>query len=267
MKKVVPLVFLLLAGCSMRPQTAPDEGKQYVQNSSQSWAWNVTAYAGYPGLISDNKYSSTLDTAIKSTSNALLLPTSLTSMSGLAAGSLGVGLGLVGSLAGQWPLEGAGVVTTPLQAGEQYNDPAMIARAIKANFNLREYKESASTNLKPLLLTKSLDKLVCIPAKHNGFNHDCYVPGYEDYPVFVKAVRPADGTEFGSMLGLDKGRYAVLTVANDRGSLLRKKADSPDPVLMLVKNTYVVRDNILPFIGPNDQGKRLVFLDGKASLL
>lgn len=66
---------------------------------------------------------------------------------------------------------------------------------------------------------------------------------------------------------LTPGSYGVYFMTSDRGAVLIPKADAPDPYFTYTKGVYVIGDTVLPKIAPREDGKRLVFLHGKATLI
>lgn len=56
-------------------------------------------------------------------------------------------------------------------------------------------------------------------------------------------------------------------MTSDRGAVLIPKADAPDPYFTYTKGVYVIGDTVLPKIAPREDGKRLVFLHGKATMI
>jgi len=228
MKKSLMVVaavgLLALTGCSSKPSPEA-EGQYYVQNPKESLAANMQAYAGYPGLISDYRYNSEIDTALTSGTMGMLLPQDLTSVNPLAAGGLGVGLGLLGSLVDTYPIDVGYVVTSPMAATDKYNDTEVVKRAVIENFDLRR-DQAEPEAVKELMKVGKIEMLHC--EEYHGFlagdfTHTCFIPGWEKYNFYVHAARPANGTEFPGILDLPKGHYTVLMVRQGNGSILKIK--------------------------------------------
>ena len=262
---VTTLAVMTLAGCSSTPK---DMGKPFVQDKSKSVALNVAAYAGYPTLLRDNSYSNELDTLVVSTSNALLLANDLAgSLGSFGGAALGAGLGLMSGLTAEYPLDHSQVVTAKLNPGEDFRSPQAVARVIKANYQKRIARSGDGETLGGLLAKESLDDYVCEAYSSSNFDYKCYDPAYEDYSHLVKVARPANGTEFGEVMPLPVGQYGVYLMRTDRGGVLMPKADAPDAYFHMKDGAYVIGDTILPKVAPREDGKRLVFLHGKATMI
>ncbi|MFM4804178.1 hypothetical protein ACEUDJ_14565 [Aeromonas bivalvium] len=244
---------LALSGCA----TAPDPHGPYVQEPTMSWAWNVTAYAGYPNLIRDNPYRQQVSLEDQER-KGIMLP---------------------GSLVQAYPLTRASVVTAPLHDGEDYDDAEVVRRVLLEQYEVRAPRTDLAheeARLQPLLRSRNLAGFVCrdyqapllvTTVSTGAYTHECLVPGFEEFSVYVKAVREADGSEFGPILGLSPGRYTVLTVRSDLGDLLIPRPLARVPIFQFKDGVYVVNSNELPFVGPDSAGKRLVFLGGQPRLL
>lgn len=261
------LAMTTLAGCSSTPK---DMGQPFIQDKSKSVALNVAAYAGYPYLLQDNSYSKGLDTVVTSTSNTLLLANDLSgSLGSIGGGALGAGLGLISGLADQYPLDVAEVFTAKLQPGEDYKSAATVMRVLKANYEKRGVGSADGEKLRSLLAKPSLADYVCEPTNVDDFDFSCFDPADDRYNTYVKATRPANGLEFAEVMPLDKGNYGVFVIRNGRGSVLNPKKDAMDAYFYLKKGSYVLGNSntILPRVAPREDGKRLVFIDGKATLI
>lgn len=260
------LVAATLGGCSSTPK---DAGKPFVQNPKESVALNVAAYAGYPYILRDNGYSNGLDALATSGGNAVLLASDLAgSLGSLGGASLGLGLGLFTSMAAEYPLPMSEVMTAKLNPGEDYRSAATVLRVLKANYEMREVREKTDGDtLKQFLGKDSLNDYVCEPTTYKKFDFECFDPAYKKYSHFVGVSRPANGTEFGEVMPLTPGSYGVYFMTSDRGAVLIPKADAPDPYFTYTKGVYVIGDTVLPKIAPREDGKRLVFLHGKATLI
>lgn len=266
---IVASVFSIaaLTGCSATPKNI---GKPFSQNKSKSVALNVAAYAGYPYLLKDNSYSKGLDTVVTSTSNALLLANDLSgSVGSIGGGAFGVGLGLMSGLVAQYPLDMANVFTAKLQPGEDYRSATTALRVMKANYQKRAKRADELKALNGFFENPSLDAYVCEPTMLIPWDYSCFDPAYEGFALYVRAIRPATGNEFPQVMPLDKGNYGVFLIGRARGSVLTPKKDAPDAYFYMEKGFYVLggTNTILPLIAPREDGKRLVFIDGKATLI
>lgn len=261
------LAMTALAGCSSTPK---DMGKPFVQDKSKSVALNVAAYAGYPYVLRDNSYDKGLDTLVTSTSNALLLANDLSgSLGSLGGGALGLGLGFISGMADQYPLDAGRVFTAKLQPGEDYKSAATVLRVLQANYQKREVDSADGDKLRSLLAKPSLADYVCEPTTVKEYDFSCYDPADDRYNTYVRATRPANGLEFAEVMPLTKGIYGVFFIRNDRGSVLTPKKDATDAYFYLKDGSYVLgnTNTILPRVAPRADGKRLVFIDGKATLI
>lgn len=268
-RKIVAVIVsvLILAGCSSKPE---DLGKPYVQDKSKSFALNLAAYAGYPGILEDNNYSHSLDALSRAGTMAVLLPNDLgASMGGLGAGALGFGLGMVTSLADLVPLDSGYIFTAKLQPGEDYRSPDTVLRVIKANFELRgKYKYDDASDAEMLKKT-SLDRYVCKPTTDYGYDVTCYDPDFENYNYYVNTTRPANGQEFGDAMPLPFGNYGVYFISAGRTGNFVPKKQSVDIHFSFENGVYTSGDGkiVMPRVGPREDGKRLVIIDGKAKFL
>lgn len=266
---IVASVFSIAAitGCSSTPK---DMGQPFVQDKSKSLALNVAAYAGYPYVLRDNSYSKGFDTLVASTSNALLLANDLSgSLGAFGGGALGLGLGFISGMADQSPLDAGKVFTAKLQPGEDYKSAATVLRVLQTNYQRREVDSADGDKLRSLLAKPSLADYVCEPTTVKEYDFSCYDPADDRYNTYVRATRPANGLEFAEVMPLTKGSYGVFFIRNDRGSVLTPKKDATDAYFYLEKGSYVLGNSntILPRVAPREDGKRLVFIDGKATLI
>lgn len=252
-----------ITGCSSTPK---DLGQPFVQDKSKSVALNVAAYAGYPYVLSDKSYDKGLDTLVTSSSNAVLLANDMGSLGG---GALGLGLGFISGMAAQYPLDIGYVFTAKLQPGEAYKSAATVLRVLQSNYQMRNVDSADGNKLRSLLAKSSLADYVCEPTTVGDYDFSCFDPADDRYNTYVKATRPANGLEFAEVMPLAKGNYGVFFIRNDRGSVLTPKKDAPDAYFHLNKGSYVLGNSntILPRVAPREDGKRLVFIDGKATLI
>ncbi|MFM5016808.1 MULTISPECIES: hypothetical protein [Aeromonas] len=259
-----------ITGCSSTPK---DLGQPFVQDKSKSVALNVAAYAGYPYLLVDNSYSQGFDTLVTSSSNTMLLANDLSgSLGSLGGGTLGLGLGFISGLADQFPLDAAEVFTAKLQPGEDYRSAATVLRVLKANYEKRPEDPEEFKALNGYFAKPNLDAYVCEPAgflAKSNFDFSCFDPAYKSFNHYIKVVRPANGTEFSNVMKLPAGQYGVYVMRSDKGSVLLPKKDAPDTYFYLKSGSYVLgnTNTILPRVAPREDGKRLVFIDGKATLI
>ncbi|WP_421182058.1 hypothetical protein [Aeromonas dhakensis] len=266
---IVASVFSIAAitGCSSAPK---DMGQPFVQDKSKSVALNVAAYAGYPYLLQDNSYSKGLDTVVTSTSNTLLLANDLSgSLGSIGGGALGAGLGLISGLADQYPLDVADVFTAKLQPGEDYRSASAVLRVLKANYQKRAKDADEFKDLKGFFETPNLDAYICEPTTSSNWDYSCFDPAYKSFNHYVQVIRPATGNEFPQVMPLPAGQYGVYVMRSDKGSVLTPKMDAKDPYFHLKNGAYVLgnTNTILPRVAPRADGKRLVFIDGKATLI
>ena len=261
------LAMAALAGCSSTPK---DIGQPFVQDKSKCVALNVAAYAGYPYVLRDNSYSQGFDTLVASTSNALLLANDLSgSLGAFGGGALGLGLGFISGLTDQYPLDGGDVFTAKLHPGENYKSAATVLRVLQTNYQKREVDSADGDKLRSLLAKSSLADYVCEPTTVSDYDFSCFDPADDRYNTYVKATRPANGLEFSEVMPLPQGNYGVFFINNDRGSVLTPKKDATDAYFYLKDGSYVLgnTNTILPRVAPREDGKRLVFIDGKATLI
>ncbi|WP_339015382.1 hypothetical protein [Aeromonas popoffii] len=266
---IVASVFSIaaLTGCSSTPK---DLGQPFVQDKSKSVALNVAGYAGYPYLLKDNSYSKGLDTVVTSTSNTLLLANDLSgSLGSIGGGALGAGLGLISGLVAQYPLDKAKVFTAKLQPGEDYRSAATALRVLKENYQKRAKDADEFEDLNGFFENPSLDAYVCEPTMLSSWDYSCFDPAYEGFDLYVRAIRPATGNEFPQVMPLDKGNYGVFLISSGKGGVLTPKKDAPDAYFYMEEGSYVLggTNTILPRVAPREDGKRLVFIDGKATLI
>lgn len=261
------LAITALTGCSSKPK---DMGQPFTQDKSKSVALNVAAYAGYPYVLRDNSYDKSLDTLVSSSSNALLMANDLSgSLGSLGGGALGLGLGFISGMAAQYPLDAGKVFTAKLQPGEDYKSAATVLRVIKDNYQKREVDAADGEKLRGLLAKTTFADYVCEPTTVKDYDFSCFDPADDRYNTYVKATRPANGLEFAEVMPLAKGNYGVFFIRNDRGSVLTPRKDATDAYFHLKDGSYVLgnTNTVLPRVAPREDGKRLVFLNGKATLI
>lgn len=261
------LAITALTGCSSKPK---DMGQPFTQDKSKSVALNVASYAGYPDVLEDNNYSQGFDTLVTSSSNAMLLANDLSgSLGAIGGGALGLGLGFISGLNANYPFPGSQVFTAKLMPGEDYKSAATALRVLHANYELRGHQSGDGESINKLLAKKSMADYVCEPTTVADYDYSCFDPADDRYNIYVRASRPANGTEFAEVMPLTPGNYAVYFIRNDRGAILTPKKDAPDLYFVFTDGTFRLGDTntILPRVAPREDGKRLVFLNGKATLI
>lgn len=264
---VTVMAMTALSGCASKPK---DMGQPFTQDKSKSVALNVAAYSGYPDLLQDNSYSKGFDTVVTSTSNALLLANDLSgSLGSLGGGALGVGLGLISGMADLYPLDDAEVMTAKLHPGEDYRAAATVLRVLKDNYQKRPVDKDEFKDLKGFFDKADLDAYVCEATTDGDWDFSCFDPAYKSFNHYIKVARPANGTEFSPVLNLNQGNYGVYLLRSDKGAVLVPKATTPDSYFKYDQGVFRVgnTNTVLPRVAPREDGKRLVFIDGKATLI
>ncbi|HGY1053536.1 TPA: hypothetical protein ACNUVO_004346 [Aeromonas salmonicida subsp. pectinolytica] len=238
-------------------------GVHYKDDATKSFAWNVGAYAGYPWILSDHGYDKSMDMLVNSTSYAMNLSADLGSS--LAGGALGLGAGFIGGLTEGYPLKPSLVWTAQLEDGEEYNQTRAIERFIIKNFKVRPVEADDTPKIKLRLGMIDINKVTCVENNPYQYTHECELPGVSHSTIYVTAARPATGEEFGKILNLKPGKYGVFMTRNE--SDLIEKEDAADVYFYMKDGAYQSGKNVLPLVGPRDDGKRLALIDGKAALL
>ena len=275
MKKVSVLSVLFLSvltGCSSKPSVEgkpeifADKGVFFAQDKTKSVAANLTAFSGYPYLVSDHDMPTGLRRGLDFTSGTYVGFNSFGSLWG-AAGLGGLSMLIGDNIAPFTP--STTVLMVPLQPGEQYYDLSVAKRAIENNVEkidgstLTIDPDSAAYKhqLKRLEFSKnkSMSGITCAEAgmaekmiRHNDAN--C---GIENYNIEVFFSRPAKGNEFPELKQLPTGNYAVLLLNLYSNYQLRKDASwaaSFDDT----KKSFKFNDFTLPYVSPDKTGKRIL---------
>lgn len=270
-QKVCVAVFglSLLAGCASTH--APKDTPLQVSNPRASLAGSLVSLAGYPGLIPDNSYGPNLDAAINAGTMATLLPSDLGISTFSAAG---IGFALT-ALEGTFPMdEGAAfIVLQPIDDASQLDDPAFIASTVKSSMKVGEVTQKLidfDAEFADMLKQANIDALSCQPRGTSllnlgkgKFNFDCALPPMR-HDVAVRAAGVYQGSDFDVLMPDVKAKkYAVLFL---RSTYIRPK-DKMQNVFMYEHGVLSNSIAILPFISANSQGKHLVYLNGKATLI
>lgn len=262
-----------IAGCSSTQGNTAKQGEYFIQDKSKSVAWNVAAFAGYPGMFSDHQYTSTLGTGVTMASNSIVIHDGIPSLSPAGALTLGVGMALISDTTKLYPLNISSVVIEPIGKDETYQSSAVVKRAILHYMKIRAPKPNdPDQNFSAFLKSADINTVECKEYSSlldtAGYSHECYLPAKPVYNQYVTAVRPATGDEFAGVWNIPRGNYAVLLLGGGTGSAFIPK--SYDNMFKLVRNGSVIiyGDNvILPFASPREDGKRLIVKDGKAQYL
>ncbi len=270
-QKVCVAVFglSLLAGCASTP--APKDTLLQVSNPRASLAGSLVSLAGYPGLIPDNSYGPNLDAAINAGTMATLLPSDLGVSTFSAAG---IGFALT-ALEGTFPMdEGAAfIVLQPIDDASQLDDPAFIASTVKSSMKVGEVTQKLidfDAEFADMIKQANIDALSCQPRGTSllnlgkgKFNFDCALPPMR-HDVAVRAAGVYQGSDFDVLMPDVKAKkYAVLFLWS---TYIRPK-DKMQNVFMYEHGALSNSIAVLPFISANSQGKHLVYLNGKATLI
>ncbi|MCF5860044.1 hypothetical protein [Aeromonas veronii] len=261
------LAMAILGGCSSAPK---DLGKPFVQDKTKSVAFNVGAYAGYPDVLQDKYYSHDLDTLVTSSSNAMLLSADLGgSMGAFGAGALGVGLGFLSGLTDQLPLKSGYVFTAKLNPGEDYRSPTTVLRVFQENYVKLDPNNKENEHVKDVIEKTSISNFICESTTDYSYDVYCADPAAKKYGFYVKTTRPANGQEFPEVMPLPVGQYGVYFINSARSPAFEPKENTEDSYFHLKNNAFVLgkSNTILPLVSPRDDGKRLVFIDGKAKFI
>jgi len=220
--------------------------------------------AGYPGLIPDNSYAPNMDAAINAGTMATLLPQDL-GISTLSAASIGFALT---SLQGTYPMDEnfSHIMLYPITTVGDVAAADFVKRAVVANFAIRK-GTAADGDLADDLQRANINDVSCtaygnIMDKAN-FTHECNIPNIP-WPAMVRVAGVYSGEHFEQVMPeVPKGKYAVLFIRT--GQLVAK--EGTQNVFSYKKGVLSNSIAILPFISANSQGKHLVYLNGKATLI
>jgi hypothetical protein len=275
LKKIIVLgtLFLsVLAGCSSRsaspskPEIFADKGVYFAQDKEKSLASNLTAFAGYPNLVSDHDMPTGLRRGLDFTSGTYIGFNAFNSLWGAT------GFGALTMITGDdiAPLTPSSIVLmTPLNPGEQYNDLSVAKRAVENSLEkidgsfLAKNPNSAAyeKELKRLKFSenKSMNGVVCNEPgmAEKMLRHNDASCGIDGFNVEVYFARPANGNEFPELKELPKANYAVLLLNIYSDYKLRKDIlwgasfDSE-------KKSFTFDEYTLPFVSPDKSGKRIL---------
>lgn len=259
-----------LAGCATAPQMGKDlsAGEQeLMQNAPQSMAAAMVSLAGYPGLVPDNTYSTTLDAAVNGGTMAMLLPKDVPSMSSLGAGLLGFSLT---ALQGTYPFDNnfTSLVFVPVEEATDMQTGDFAYRVINKYYQKLPLGKGATDKQKAKWEAFEVSKAKC-EAVSGGlglagvtYSHKCkYSSGS---PSAIQVGSAYDGAMFDKVMPSMAGKKYVVVLV--RGGNIEPKP-STDNVFEYINHTLTSRYAVLPFVKPNSEGKRLVFIEGKATLL
>lgn len=255
----------LMAGCAST--STVDATKTVTVTSHQSSLPNMmVSMAGYPGLLADNGYSQTLDAAVNAGSLAKLLPGDV-GISSMTAGGLGFALT---ALKGTYPVENgfALFVLQPIDSASDINKPGFVSAALKSNLSIRKPEKDDEPALANIINKANLNTIKCDVyssfMNEAGFTHKCQIDTIP-WPEHVKVVGVYEGSEFaGVMPSVQKGKYALIFIRSS-GQIVGKP--SAENVFMYKDKALINSIAVLPFIQANSEGKHLVYLNGKATLL
>ena len=263
------IALAVMTGCAST--TAPKDTSLQVSNPRSSLAGSLVSLAGYPGLIPDNSYGPNLDAAINAGTMATLLPSDLGVSTFSAAG---IGFALT-ALEGTFPMdEGAAfIVLQPIDDASQLDDPAFIASTVKSSMKVGEVTQKLidfDAEFADMIKQANIDALSCQPRGTSllnlgkgKFNFDCALPPMR-HDVAVRAAGVYQGSDFDVLMPDVKAKkYAVLFLWS---TYIRPK-DKMQNVFMYEHGVLSNSIAVLPFVSANSQGKHLVYLNGKATLI
>ncbi len=263
------IALAVMTGCAST--TAPKDTLLQVSNPRASLAGSLVSLAGYPGLIPDNSYGPNLDAAINAGTMATLLPSDL---GGSAFSAAGIGFALT-ALEGTFPMdEGAAfIVLQPIDDASQLDDPAFIASTVKSSVKVGEVTQKLidfDAEFADMLKQANIDALSCQPIGTSllslgkgKFNFGCALPPMR-HDVAVRVAGVYQGSDFDVLMPDVKAKkYAVLFL---RSTYIKAKNGAQN-VFKYERGTLSNSIAVLPFISANSQGKHLVYLNGKATLI
>lgn len=185
-------------------------------------------------------------------------------------GAAGLGLAVT-ALQNTYPVQkyASVIILQPINDSNDVTQPDFVEKTIKANLAIATPIGKALEN-KPFveMLKKSdINQIKCSPYSSawvkGNFDHECKLP-YIPWPAMVRVAGIYEGSKFAPVMpNQSKGKYAVIFV--ESGQISGK----PD-----LENVFYYKDDgfsnsiaTLPFIAANDQGKHLVILNGKPTLI
>lgn len=273
MKKhtLAALLLSVIAGCASTTPSGQAINPASI-NPNASLANVLVSLAGYPGLVADNGYSQTLDAAVNAGSLANLLPGDV-GVSQLTAGSLGFALT---ALEGTYPMDdGASfVVLQPIKDAGDVNQKDFVEKTVKATTDVAKVNQKLidfDPVFAKMLGQADLEKLACQPtgsslmsfADKANFNHSCHLPPLKN-DVSVRVGGVYEGHLFDKVMpDVHSSKYAVVFI---RSTFIKAKAGVQN-IFAYERGVMTNSIAVLPFISPNSQGKHLVYLNGKATLL
>lgn len=271
---VAALLASVISGCasnsatSAKPEIFAGKGAYFAQDKTKSFASNLTAFAGYPGKISDHEMPAGLRNGLDFTSGAYLGFSAFDSLWGAT------GLGAFAMLSGDniRPLTISSVIVmVPLSSEQRYNDLSVAKLAMEQSLEKLDdeyfktyYANKKDTDwihkLKTFSSDKSMNGIICQQASMasrmlSDLDAECNIDGYKVDVVFA---RPATGTEFPELKLLPKGKYAVVLL-NKNGNFQVRKDALWAARLDSINKTYKINNYTLPFISPGKDGKRIMF--------
>jgi hypothetical protein len=262
----VSLLITLLGGCAAKPGETFDSKFAF---DHQSMANDMVWLAGYNGLVSDNSYDRALDAAISAGTMGTLLPQDF-NISGFGAAGLGF---VLTSLQGTFPVEEnlSHIVFQPLKSGDNPADPAFVSALIKQSFDkVIPWGSDVRAGKKPQdIANTAASDIACEHdnglAGYNPFDltHSCTVKGF-DGNVAVRVAYTYTGDHFKAIMPNYVNKPMVAVLLRESGFGLQAKREN---VFSYKERALVNNIAIVPFIKPNDEGKKLVFINGKATLV
>ena len=265
-QKVCVAVFglSLLAGCASTH--APKDTPLQVSNPRASLAGSLVSLAGYPGLIPDNSYGPNLDAAINAGTMATLLPSDLGVSTFSAAG---IGFALT-SLQGTYPMDEnfSMVMLVPIADASELNNPDYIKNVMLSSFEIRKPSKFDRAGLAAILAKANINDMTC-EAYGNildqaNYTHSCSIKTIP-WDEMIRVAGIYQGDRFDRVMpSVRKGKFAVIFLRSS-GQLAAKKGI--EYVFAYKKGTLSNNIAVLPFVSANSQGKHLVYLNGKATLI
>lgn len=259
-----------LAGCASTTQPGGSltaEQKQAMLRDNQSVAAAMVALSGYPGLVPDSSYSKTLDAAINGGTMAMLLPSDVPGLTSLSAGALGFSLT---ALQGTYPYDNhfTSLVFVPMEEAVGIETGDFAYRIINKYYQKPTLGKGASDEYIAKWEAFKVSDAKC-KAVSSGFNftgvhftHKCIMPSWG--PANIQVGGTYDGAMFDKVMPSMAGKKYVVVLI--RGGSMEAKPDT-DNVFKYINHTLTSRHAVLPFVKPNKEGKRLVFIEGKATFI
>lgn len=261
---VVALGLSLITGCVSTPSV--QDSPLQVTDTRASLASSLVTLAGYPGLIPDNSYAPNMDAAINAGTMATLLPQDL-GISTLSAASIGFALT---SLQGTYPMQEyfSMIILAPIADASEINQPDFIKNQVTSNFMIRKASEHDRKGLAAILAKADINDITCDSygniLDQAKFTHSCSIKNIP-WPEMIRVAGIYQGDRFDRVMpSVRKGKFAVIFL-NSSGQLVAKEGTQN---VFSYKNGVLSNSiAILPFISANSQGKHLVYLNGKATLI